>query len=140
MSENSPLPSDNSPDNSSLLVKPRSRLRRAGCGIGLVIWIILLLFPCLAIALIAQGEVAVQLGDIPGQSFRVWLIQDATERGLGIARPSVHTDENANTCLQTDTSFLLWMGKGDASSYCECFMREGDNWKSVSSTQGSCNP
>jgi hypothetical protein len=100
----------------------------------------LLLLPCAAIALIAQGEIAIQLGNVPGQSFRVWLIQDATERGLGIARPSLHTDENANICLQTDTSFLLWMGKGDSASNCECYARDGDNWKSVSSAQGSCNP
>ena len=121
-------------------IKPRSRLRRIGCGIGFVIWVILLLFPCFAIALIAQGEIAVQLGDVPGQSFRVWLIQDASERGLGIARPSVHTDANSNVCLQTDTSFLLWMGKGESTSYCECYTHDSDNWKSVNSAQGSCIP
>ncbi|MBI1280037.1 MAG: hypothetical protein GC179_18055 [Anaerolineaceae bacterium] len=138
MSENSQLPVDNSPD--SLTAKPRSRLRRISCGIGLVIWIIMLLFPCIAIALVAQGEIAIQLGDVPGQSFRVWLIQDATERGLGIARPSLHTDENSNTCLQTDTSFLMWMGKGDTTSFCECYAHEVDNWKLVRSAQGKCNP
>jgi hypothetical protein len=121
-------------------IKPRSRLRRIGCGIGFVIWIVLLLFPCLAIALIAQGEVAVQLGGVPGQSLRVWLIQDATERGLGIARPSVHADANSNVCLQTDTSFLLWMGSSTSTSYCECYTHEGDNWNPVSSTQGACIP
>lgn len=138
MSETSQTPMDNLPVIPP--AKPGSRLRRLGCGIGLVIWIILLLLPCVAIALIAQGEIAVQLGDVPGQSFRVWLIQDATERGLGIARPSVHIDENANTCLQTDTSFLLWMGKGESTSYCECYAHEGDNWKSISSAQRTCNP
>jgi hypothetical protein len=122
------------------VIKPRSRLRRLGCGIGLVIWVLLLLFPCLAIVLISQREITVQLGNVPGQSFRVWLIQDATERGLGISRPSVHTDANANVCLQTDTSFLLWMGKGAPASYCECYTHDGDNWKSVGSAQGSCNP
>ncbi len=138
MSENSQFPSDYTPDAPP--IKPRSRLRRLGCGIGLVIWVILLILPCLAIALISQGEIAVQLGNVPGQSFRVWLIQDATERGLGIASPSLHTDDNANVCLHTDTSFLLWMGKGESTSYCECYVHDGDNWKSVGSVQGSCNP
>ncbi len=138
MSETNQLPSDDISHTPA--VKPRSRLRRLGCGIGLGVWLILLLFPCVAIVLIAQGEIAIQLGDVPGQSFRVWLIQDATERGLGVARPSIHTDTKANTCLQTDTSFLLWMGKGESTSYCECYAHEGGNWKSVSSAQGSCNP
>ena len=138
MSENGqPLPDT---AQTAVPIKPRSRLRRIGCGIGLVIWVILLLLPCLAIALISQGEIAIQLGDVPGQSFRVWLIQDATERRLGIARPSIHTNDIANICLQTDTSFLLWMGKGESTSYCECFAHDGDSWKSVSAAQGSCNP
>jgi hypothetical protein len=121
-------------------IKPRSRVRRIGCGLALVIWIILLVFPCFAIALISQGEIAVQLGNVPGQSFRIWLIQDANERGVGIARPIISSDADANTCLQIDTSFLLWMGKGAPTSYCECYAHDGDNWKSVSSAQGTCNP
>ncbi len=120
--------------------KSRSLLRRVGCGIGVVVWIILLVLPCLAIALISQGEIAIQLGNVPGQSFRVWLIQDATERGIGIARPSVHTNADSSICLQTDTSFLLWLGKGQATSYCECYAHNGGDWKSVSAAQGTCNP
>jgi hypothetical protein len=139
MSEIIQSPPNNVPDE-VLQPKPRSRVRRIGCGIALVIWVILLVLPCIAIALISQGEIAIQLGDLPGQSLRVWLIQDSTERGIGVARPSVHTNADATTCLQTDTSFLLWMGKGDPTSYCDCYDRDGDNWKSVSSTQGSCNP
>ena len=139
MSENEqPLPDV---EQTPVPIKPRSRLRRLGCWLGLAIWLVLLLLPCFMIALIAQGEIAIQLGDLPGQSFRVWLIQDATERGLGIARPSVHSNgDNSNICLQTDINFLMWMGKGDSTSVCECYTRDGDNWKSVSSAQGSCNP
>ena len=138
MSENGQEVAENVPKSTP--PKPRSPIRRLGCGIALVLWIILLIFPCLAIALISQGEITMQVGSIPGQSLRVWLIQDANERGLGIARPSVQSDKGGNVCLQTDTSFLLWMGKGASSSFCECYAHDGDNWKSVSSTQGSCNP
>ncbi len=129
-------------DPSPILPTPkrRSLLRRLGCGIGLLIWAILLLLPCIAILLISQGEIAVQLGSLPDQSLRVWLIQDAAERGIGIAYPSVHSGEDSTTCLQTDTNFMLWMGKGETSSYCECFVPDGDNWKSVRTTQASCNP
>ena len=139
MSDNAQPASENTPD-AAPVVKPRSRLRRIGCGIGLIIWLLLLLFPCVAIALVSQGEITAQLGNVPGQNLRIWLIQDATQRGIGIARPSVHTDNNANVCLQTDTSFLMWMGKGASTSFCECYTHDGDNWKSVSSTQGTCNP
>lgn len=139
MSETGQPLSDNI-QNTVQIVKPGSRLRRIGCSIGLVFWTILLLLPCVAIALISQGEIAIQLGNVPGQTFRIWLIQDATERGIGIAYPRVHTDASANTCLQTDTNFLLWMGKGESSTFCECYASDGDNWKSISSTQGFCNP
>ena len=138
MSENGQPLSDTPLDAAP--IKLRSRLRRIGCGIGIVLWLLLLLFPCVAIALVSQGEITAQLGDVPGQNLRIWLIQDATQRGIGIARPSVHTDSNANVCLQTDTSFLMWMGKGASTSYCECYAHDGGNWKSVSSTQGTCNP
>ncbi len=135
------------PDDSSVLPEavqenntptPRSRIRRIGCWIGLVLWLLLLLFPCAAILLISQGEVSIQLGDLPGQSFRVWLIQDAKDRGIGIANPLVSSRADETTCLQTTTNFLLWMGKGEPSSYCECYIRNEDRWQLTSTTQGSC--
>lgn len=138
MSETESVPPLTSEVNNMPLT--RSRIRRIGCWFGIVIWLVLLLLPCIAILLISQGEISIQTGDLPGQSFRVWLIQDSKERGLGIANPSVSTRADEVTCLQTTTSFLLWMGKGEPSSYCECYTRTGDSWRQASTTQGSCNP
>ncbi|MCA0453111.1 MAG: hypothetical protein LCI00_03965 [Chloroflexi bacterium] len=134
--ETDSLAFDQQPD----LPKRTSRIRRLGCWIGLSIWLVLLLLPCIAIVLISQGEIAIQTGDLPGQSFRLWLIQDSKERGIGIANPSVSSSVDGTTCLQTTTSFLLWMGSGEPSSYCECYTRTETSWDLVSTLQGSCNP
>ena len=120
--------------------KRPSRIRRLGCWLGIGIWFILLLLPCIAILLISQGEIAIQTGDLPGQSFRLWLIQDSKNRGVAIANPSVSSSTDGKTCMQTTTSFLLWMGSGDPSSYCECYTRTESNWELESTVQGSCNP
>src|ERR1041385_5904869 len=91
--------------------KPRSLLRRLGCGITLVIWFTLILSPCLCIVLATQGEITLQLSDVPGNSLRVWLVNEAHERGVGISRPTIHasSDDNA-VCVQTEVSFIFWEG------------------------------
>lgn len=118
--------------------KPRSRLRRFGCGIAVVLWIVLLISPCALLALASQGEIAIQLGDIPGQSLRIWMVSEARERGVGIARPSVYTNGDS-VCLQTNVSFLLWQGQGQATTYCDCYTRSGSELSLVSSSAGVCS-
>ena len=138
MTENDQIAAD---ENREILpAKPRSMLRRVGCWFGFLIWIVLLLFPCFAIALISQGEISVQLGDLPGQSLRIWLIQDASERGIGVARPMTRVLDENTVCLQTDTNFILWAGTGQPTSSCECFFKQSDTWISATLTQGTCNP
>ena len=138
MTEIDHIAANNNPP--TLTTKSRSMFRRFGCWFGLLAWIILLLFPCFAIALISQGEISVRLGDVPGQSLRIWLIQDATERGIGVARPMTRVLDENTVCLQTDTNFILWAGSGQPASSCECFFKQADTWISATLTQGTCNP
>ena len=119
-----------------------SRLRRAGCTVAVIVWFAILLTPCFCFALASQGEFSVRLGDVPGQSLRIWLLSESRQRGIGISRPSVVASSVAGqVCLQTDVSFVLWAGSEDATSYCECFAQSANaTWDMVSNNQGSCTP
>ncbi len=120
----------------------RSRLGRWGCRFAVVLWFIILLTPCFCLAFASQGEFSLRLGDLPGQSLRVWLLSESRQRGFGISRPSVVAGSVAGQmCLQTDVSFLLWEGKEDATTYCECFAQSANStWDVLSNNQGSCTP
>ena len=124
-----------------VLAPKRSPIRRLGCTIAVILWFIVLLTPCLCIVLASQGEIAVRLGDVPGQSFRLWLLSESRQRGLGVSRPSTFAGIDQNeVCIQTDVSFILWEGSEEATSYCECYTRLDNNggWEVFSSEQTAC--
>jgi hypothetical protein len=129
--------SQNPPQTAFALRPRRSRLRRFGCTFAVIIWFLILVTPCFCFVLASQGEISVRLGDIPGQSFRIWLLNESRQRGVGISRPTVFSGSAADQiCLQTDVSFILWAGSEEATTYCECFAQS--TWDAVSSQQGSC--
>src|SRR5690606_35269280 len=100
-----------------------SLLRRIGCGLLLVIWFAILMLPCFLFVLATQGEIAVSQGNVPGQQLRLWLISEPDQRGFAFSSAAVHaTDENA-VCVETSVRFLLWTGRAEPVSYCECYDR-----------------
>ncbi|MDZ4764915.1 MAG: hypothetical protein SGI73_10210 [Chloroflexota bacterium] len=120
----------------------RSPIRRAGCVLALIVWFIVLLLPCGLIVIATQGEIAISQGELPGQAIRVWLINEADQRGFGTAATSIYQPSDANTvCMQTDNRFLFWYGRAQAAvSYCECFIRAApaDEWGFLSVSEGVC--
>ena len=120
----------------------QTRIGRWGCRFAVVLWFMILLTPCFCLALASQGEISVRLGDIPGQSFRIWLLNESRQRGIGSSRPSIVANSEAGqVCLQTDVSFVLWAGSEDATTYCECFAQSSNAaWEMVNTAQGSCPP
>jgi hypothetical protein len=130
------------PQGSVVTASPRRSLRRRlGCGAALVIWFALILSPCVCIILAVQGEILVHLSDVPGNSLRIWLVNEAHERGIGIARPTVHPMGNADTvCVQTAVSFVFWEGEGKPTSYCECYKHpaQSGEWELYTSSSGDC--
>ena len=122
--------------------KKRGPLARLGCALGLIIWAILILSPCILIALAVQGEISISTGEAPDQRLRVWVIMEAAQRGVGISNASVRPSADGQTCVQTDTSFLLWQGRGEPVSYCECYQHEDGSkeWIPVGTTPGECAP
>ncbi len=118
-------PSDSEPVLPVAPVPPRrSRLRRVGCGVILAIWFLLLLTPCVLVYLATQGEITISTGSVPGQELRLWLMTEDRNRGVGISSAAV-AGGNGTTdiCLQTDVRYLLWAGRGENASYCECYTR-----------------
>lgn len=120
---------------------PRWRaIRRAGCGVALIVWFLLLLTPCLLLVLAVQGDLRIATGSAPGQELRVWLIMEAETRGVGISNGVVRAVTEGGLCVETQITYALWAGSEDGSVYCECYGRsnESEEWSSVSSLGGDC--
>ena len=109
-------------------MKPLKLLRRIGCGALLVFWFGgLILGPCAIVTLVSGNEIRFAHSDVPDDNtLRIWLIQQAHERGLGIST-GYSLNPNANTvCTVTDTHFILWQGQGDSSHSCACYTHQAD--------------
>jgi hypothetical protein len=119
----------------------RSWRRRLGCGAVLVLWFTVLLTPCLCIVLASQEEILIHLSDIPANTLRIWLVNEAHERGIGIAIPSLGATNSANLiCVHTNVNFVFWEGEGKPTNYCECYSQpqQGGQWELSSSSDGEC--
>lgn len=121
-------------------VAPRSRKRRIGCIVLLILWFALLLAPCGLFYLAMQQEFTIPLGGAPGQELRVWLVMEPRTRGLGVSVGQVTSTTDNGLCVQTSTSYLLWAGRPDNSVYCECYVREtaGQPWSYQNNLAGAC--
>ncbi|NDJ60979.1 MAG: hypothetical protein GYB67_07630 [Chloroflexi bacterium] len=122
---------------------PRRRIfRRFGCGLGLVLWIVLLFVPCALFTLAIQQEIVISQGSAPDQQIRIWLIMDADQRGLGVSSTSVQQSAEHALCVQTDTRFLLWQGQEDPLTYCQCYARETGEaaWAYQGTHADACTP
>lgn len=121
--------------------KPVRWFRRLGCLLAFVIWLVVMLVPCFFITLAFQQQIVITQGSAPNQVLRVWLINEADHRGLGLSTASTHPDgTDAGLCVQTDVSFLLWVGQANPVTYCECYLRSGDDFEFTGATDGSCSP
>ncbi|GEM_PF-2348006 len=114
---------------------------RVGC---LVIWLPLILLPIVMFNLAVNGEIVIPNGaGMPEPSAHPWLkaslIMDIDTRGLNITRSSIaSTSADGLTCVQTDVSFALWAGTGEAVRYCDCYQKSGEDWTLMSTTPGVC--
>lgn len=115
-------------------------LRRLGCMGALVIWFIVMLFPCFVMALVFQKEISITTGELPDQRMRLWLVMEPRQEGLGFSNVSVTTD-GARACMQTHVTFWLWEGEAEPSEYCECYLRDAENerWLLESLTEAACS-
>lgn len=121
----------------------RSLLNRIGCWILVVFWFILILTPACLLVLAIQGEIALWHGSGFPESashplLQAKLLMDADTRGLNITSSSLVDVAGDQTCVQTHVRYLLWQGRGQNVSYCDCYTRENTDWTFVASSPGVC--
>ena len=118
-----------------------STLRRLGCFVGLLLWLLVMMIPCFFIALAVRPDIMVTTGSAPNQMLRFWLINEADHRGVGMSSATVHSGlQDGGLCVQTDVRFFLWIGQNDPTSYCECYAPVGGEMKLSGTTTGQCTP
>jgi hypothetical protein len=118
---------------------------RIGCGIAVVLWFIVILLPACLLVMAIQGEIALwHGGDFPeGEShpfLQAKLLMDADNRGINFTSSSLVDIPGDQVCVQTHVRYILWQGRGENVSYCDCYMRENENWRFIESTRGNCQP
>ncbi|MHB8750975.1 MAG: hypothetical protein ACYDBJ_17520 [Aggregatilineales bacterium] len=109
-------------------MKPVKLARRIGCGVLLALWFGgLILGPCAVVTLVSGNEIRLAHSDVPDDNtLRIWLIQQAHERGLGISTGYSVNPDASTVCTVTDTHFVLWQGQGQSSHTCACYTRHAD--------------
>ncbi len=120
---------------------PSKRLRQIGCGALVFVWFaVLILVPCGAITLISGSEIRLTRSNVPDDyALRVWLLQQANERGFGISTDYTVTPNAGTVCTITTTRFLLWKGVGAAPSRdCECYARQDSGYTLQQSGDSAC--
>ncbi len=111
----------------------RRWLRRLLYVFGFLIWLLFMCFPTVAFVLATQEQILI--GEAPGRHWRIFLVSEEDSRGIGLERTGPR--DKAAGCTQTNVSFLLWEGEGEATSYCQCYNEQGGV---VSAGQGACVP
>lgn len=119
--------------------------RRVGCGIAVVVWLLVMLLPLFFITLAAQGEVRIgHLSDVPNPHehplLQVSLISRIDYRGLNIRNSTIDRDGD-NMCIQTNVRYLLWNGEADPATFCDCYARldSGSDWELVETIMDACD-
>ena len=129
--------------------KRRNPLLRAGCGLAVIIWFMLILTPCALFYLAANKEIRISFGDIPQPHehplLLISLVSERSDRGLRIATSTVVTraGDDTTACVQSDVRFVLWQSQaGDQNvTYCDCYDRDDTDsgWQLFETMSGSCS-
>lgn len=147
--QQSPPPVERNPMYERAFARQRTRqkgiryLRRFGCGILIVIWIGVLLLPCAFVTLLVEKEITLSRSDIPGDEYRLFLLEEPDQRGIGFSRTKTYSgDRGGDTvCLLTDVDYLLWEGSGEGSVYCNCYEKLDSAWSpTVVGADANCEP
>lgn len=91
-----------------------------------VVWLAILSLPAVGLLLAVRGELSWHQGE--HRDYRVWLVSEKEERGLGWEFRRAVSRSADRVCLQTTVAYWLWRGKGEqtGSSFCECYKQRPD--------------
>lgn len=116
------------------------QLRRIGCGVALLAWGILMLWPCVLITVLIEGEFVVGLSDRPGHELRMFNIESEDTRGFGFSVAEVAEENADRVCVKTYVRYLIWRGENEPVDYCRCYTRQQENWQATRAVNASCEP
>ncbi len=118
--------------------RSRQWLKRLGCFLLIILWVVAMIFPTFAFVLAGTGQI--QLGSEQGSHIRFFMVQEADVDGIGVQvkRPSSGSDPNQ--CYQNNLIYLLWEGNttGKNSSFCTCY--DPDTNAPLPVLENSCSP
>jgi hypothetical protein len=104
-------------------------LKRLLTLVLLIIWFLIMLFPCMAFSLATRTEIEI------GSNVRIFLVSEETDEGVGVEwkRPFSANDQQ---CEQTAVNYFMWTGEGDNASYCQC--TDTATGEQLPTTTGAC--
>jgi hypothetical protein len=105
-------------------------LKRFFVVVFLVMWLVIMLFPCMAFNLALREEI--QIGS-PDNHVRIFLLSEKQTEGIGVERKRPFPAQFS--CTQTTVTYLLWVGEGENVQYCHCTdPLTGDSLPNISPT------
>ena len=101
------------------------KIRHAFVGMLCVFWFGIISFPALMLMLALEGELVWSPNEY--REYRVWLIMEDDERGLGWATKRAASRTSDQVCLVNHVGFWLWKedNKQVNTDYCECYSYYG---------------
>jgi hypothetical protein len=121
----------------------RGLRNRLGCALLLIPWFIFVMSPCAVLALAINREILISFSDLPGDAWRVWVLQEPNARGLGIATGRNVEVAEGGRCAVVEIRFVLWGGDAEKSGAkpareCTCYARNNDRWRVLSVGAPAC--
>ena len=92
-------------------------LKRLLIAVLLVVWLLIMLFPCMAFSLAMRTEL--QLGSNPNNHVRLFLVSEELGEGIGVEWKRPFSSTNAQ-CTQTAVNYIMWVGEGEDVVFCQC--------------------
>lgn len=116
-------------------------VRRFGCLSMLVVWMVLMLSPCLLLTVIVRGEATLSLSEKPGHQLRMFKVFEEDVRGFGFSWGSVEQgDADDSVCIKTHVRYFTWQGSGENVEFCQCYSQVDNEWVVEEPVDNLCNP
>ncbi|PIE82307.1 MAG: hypothetical protein CSA11_01085 [Chloroflexi bacterium] len=106
-------------------------LKRFLIAIFLLVWFVVLLFPCMAFNLAMRTEMHI------GRNVRVFLVSEEIGEGIGVEWKRPFTTPDLS-CTQTAVNYFMWAGSPENVTYCQC--TDPTTGETLPSTPTSCPP
>lgn len=118
--------------------RPARFVRRLGCGALLMVWFVLMLWPCVLLTVIMEGEFVVTISDRPNHDARIFNVQSDDTRGFGFSYAEVQEESSERLCIKTYVRYIMWEGSNEPVDYCRCYERVDEQWLTSPAVNDQC--